>query len=310
MPQAFGTRRPAGPSGEVAPEGAARILETGYRPYTGVRLGPAHSVRTLAVHTFERIVGLRRPARYKILPILCVLIAYLPAVAFIGATALLPQRRIGNFVPDPGQYFAFVIAALALFSTLAAPEALCPDKRSRVLGIYLASPLTRSTYLLAKVISVATAILLVTLGPPLVLLIGEAIQNDGPRGFGGFMTTLFQTVVAGLALAAFFTALALAIASFTDRRAFASAGGVLLIVGSAAISSILAFGLKLGDNWLLLGLDRIPIELTRRIFDRGGLPTPSGNPLSTTGVVAAFVIATALGAGLTWWRVVSSEVSR
>jgi ABC-2 type transport system permease protein len=303
-------RRPAGAIGEVTPEGAARILETGYRNYTGVRLGPSHAIWTLARHTFERIMGLRRPARYKVLPILAVIIAYLPAVAFIGATALIPAGRLGRFVPDPGGYYSYVTAALILFATLAAPEALCPDKRTRFLGIYLASPLTRTTYLLGKAMAVGSAILLVTFGPPLLLLTGEALQNAGPRGFNGFMTTLSQTLFAGVVLAVMFTAFSLAIPSLTDRRAFASAGSILIVLGSSALSGIMAFGLKLGDGWLLLGLDRVPFEVTNRIFDRRGLPTQSGTPLPTWEIALVASAFTAVAAAVTWWRVVHIEVTR
>lgn len=288
----------------------ARILGTGYRSYVGPRLGPRHAMWTLTRHTFERIMGLRRPARYKVLPILTLVIAYLPAVAFIGAIALVPSRRLGSFVPDPGEYYAFVTAALMLFATLAAPEALCPDKRSHFLGLYLASPLTRTTYLAAKAAAVAGAVVLVTVGPPLLLLAGEAIQNEGPRGFGAFMTMLSQTILAGGALAIMFTALALVIPSLTDRRAFASAGGVLVLIGSAAISSILAFGLRLGDGWLLLGLQRLPFEVTTRIFDRRGLPTPSETPLPTAEVALAAIGVTVLAAAITWWRVARATVTR
>ena len=52
----------------IAADAQARIFEPGYRPYRGVRLGIAHSVWTLARHTAERILGLKRPARYKVLP--------------------------------------------------------------------------------------------------------------------------------------------------------------------------------------------------------------------------------------------------
>ena len=173
----------------VAGDAQARIFEAGYRPYRGIRLGLRHSVLALARHTFERIMGLKRPARYKVLPFLSVIIAYLPAVAFIGIVALAPRegaRRILDFVPGPGRYYGFITAAIILFATLAAPEALCPDKRSRFLGVYLASPLNRSTYLLAKAIAVGAVLLCVTLGPPLLLLIGLALQNDGPRSFASF----------------------------------------------------------------------------------------------------------------------------
>ena len=304
------TRRAAGATGDVAPEGAARILETGYRGYSGPRLGPRHAMWTLARHTFERIMGLRRPARYKILPVVAFAIAYLPAITFIGVTALLPAGRRFNFIPDPGGYFPFVTAALILFATLAAPEALCPDKRSRFVGIYLASPLTRTTYLVAKAAAVAAAILLVTFGPPLLLLVGLALQNNGPRGFTAFMETLGQTVLAGVSLSVMFTAMSLVIPSLTDRRAFASAGSVLLLIGSGAISGILAFGLRLGDGWQLLALNRLPFELVERIFDRRGLPTPSRTPLPAWEVVLASIALTAIAAGVTWRQVSQTEITR
>ena len=303
-------RRPAGYAGEVAGEGAARILETGYRPYDGPRLGPSHAVWTLWRHTLERILGLKRPARYKILPFLSLLIAYLPAIAFIGATALIPPGRLGRFVPDPGGYYPYVTAALILFATLAAPEALCPDKRTRMLGIYLASPLTRTTYLLAKAAAVATAVMSVTFGPPLLLLAGEALQNNGPRGFGGFMNMLGQTLSAGVVLAFIFTAFSLMVPSLTDRRGIASAGSLLLVLGSSALAGILSFGLKAGDGWLLLALQRLPFEVTDRIFDRRGLPTPSHNPLPTWSVALAATALTVVAAGITWWRVTHVEVTR
>jgi len=304
------TLRPAGAAGEVAPEGAARILETGYRSYSGQRLGPRHAVWTLARHTFERIMGLRRPARYKVLPIAAFGIAYLPAITFIGITALLPAGRRFDFIPDPGGYFPFVTAALVLFASLAAPEALCPDKRSRFVGIYLASPLTRTTYLLAKAAAVAAAVLLVTFGPPLLLLVGRALQNAGPRGFGAFMATFAQTVVAGVALSVMFTCLSLVIPSLTDRRAFASAGSILLLVGTGAISGILAFGLRLGDGWTLLALNRLPFELVERIFDRRGLPTPSHHPLPTWSVLLTSLVLTVVAGLVTWRQVSRTEVSR
>jgi ABC-2 type transport system permease protein len=129
-------------------------------------------------------MGLKRPARYKVLPFASVIIAYLPAVAFIGIVALIPNGRIrlSGFIPGPGRYYGFITAAIILFTILAAPEALCPDKRSRFLGVYLSSPLNRSTYLLAKAIAVVGVLLLVTLGPPLLLLIGLALAKRRAAG--------------------------------------------------------------------------------------------------------------------------------
>ena len=309
------------PEGQVvASDDQARIFETGYRPYHGTRLGVSHSVWALARHTAERIMGLKRPARYKILPFASVIIAYLPAVAFIGIVALIPNGRIrlSGFIPGPGRYYGFITAAIILFTILAAPEALCPDKRSRFLGVYLSSPLNRSTYLLAKAIAVVGVLLLVTLGPPLFLLIGLALENDGPRGFGAYMGTLGQILAAGVSLSLMFGAVSLAIPSLTDRRAFASAGSLLLILGSGALTGVIVFGLGGPKDLLALGLDRLPFELALRIFTLHGLPTAAGGglarassaPLSTAVVVAASIGVTLVAAAVTWWRVVGTEVTR
>jgi ABC-2 type transport system permease protein len=304
----------------IAADSRARIFEPGYRPYRGPRLGQRHAVWALARHTAERIMGLKRPARYKVLPFAAVAIAYLPAVAFIGIVALLPsgRTRLADLVPGPGRYYGFITAAIILFAALAAPEALCPDKRSRFLGVYLSSPLNRSTYLLAKAIAVVGVLLLVTLGPPLLLLIGLALQDEGPRSFAAFMGTLAQILGAGVALSLMFGAISLAIPSLTDRRALASAGSLLLILGSGAITSAVVFGLGGPKNLLALALNRLPFELALRIFTLRGLPTGpdrglgliDSSPLSTTVVVTASIALTVVAAAVTWWRVVGTEVTK
>ena len=98
----------------VAADGRARIFEPGYRPYRGVRLGVSHSIWALARHTAERMLGLKRPARYKVLPFASVIIAYLPALAFIGILALIPngRLRLPNLIPGPGRHYGFITAAI------------------------------------------------------------------------------------------------------------------------------------------------------------------------------------------------------
>jgi len=153
-------------------------------------------------------------------------------------------------------------------------------------------------------------VMLVTFGPPLLLLVGESLQNAGPRGFPAFMETLGQTLLAGTVLAAMFTALSLVVPSLTDRRKFASAGTLLIFLGTGAIAGTLGFGLRLGDSWLLIALNRLPFEVTERIFDRRGLPTPSQVPLRTWSVYATALTVTLVAGAVTWWRVVRSPVTR
>lgn len=253
----------------------ARILERGYRRYTGRRQGEAHAVRSVIAHTLRRVLGLRRPARAKVLPFLSIVFAYLPAAVFVGIIALFGRfggrEQARQIIPDYGDYYGFIISAIVLFVAFVAPEALCPDRRSRVLSLYLASPLTRLTYLLAKAMAIAVVITFVTVGPLLLLLAGLMLQGSGPDGPVEVVGVVVHIVESGLFLAALYTCVSMAIASLTDRRAVAAAATLFVIVGSAVVSSILVEGLGASGNLAALNLSGGPLDLIRRIYGEPGV---------------------------------------
>jgi len=288
----------------------ARILDAGYRRYAGTRLGVAHAVRSVIANTLRRILGLRRPARSKVLPVMSIVFAYLPAVVFIGVVALF--NRFGSaadsreIIPEYSDYYAFIISAIVLFVTFVAPEALCPDRRSRVLSLYLASPLTRMTYLMAKSAAVGAVLALVTIGPPLLLLIGLAIQGEGPDGFLGFLTVLGRILLSGTMFAALFTAVSLAIASLTDRRAIAAAATLLVLIGSQVVAGTWRFGLDGPPEALLISLTGAPMILVEHIYAE-----PSAlNEISTVSLAAGVTAWTLLGVGVAVYRYRSLQVTR
>lgn len=255
-------------SGRADAGGQARILDRGYRSYDGPRQGEWGAVRALAVQTMQRALGIRRATSAKIMPFLTIAFAYVPAIVYVGISVLAAQRDtpVASFLPTYGQYYASISAAILLFVAFVAPEVLCTDRKHGMVGLYLASPLTRLTYLLGKALGVLALLALVTLGPPLLFLIANVINGTGPDGFGGFLDVLWRMVLSGVAVAAVQTTLSLAISSFTTRRAVAAAAVILVVASSAAFFGVLVSSGG-APGWIQIGnLLQSPLELVRRIY--------------------------------------------
>jgi len=276
---------------DAAAGSTAQIYEQGYRRYDGPRLGRRAAVRSVWKNTVQRVLGLRRSARHKVLPFLTILFAYLPAVAFIGILALIPTDvdRARELAPTYSEYFGFVTAAIALFIVFSAPEALCPDRRHRSMSLYLASPLTRETYLVAKALAVFSVLCLVTIGPLVLLLIGYVLQSNGPDGPLGVLAELGRIVGAGSAVALFGTAFALALASLTDRKGLATGGALIVLFGTHIVGGVVTFALDLSNAAIMLSLFVAPFEVAARILD-----APNGaTAAQTTPNVVIFLAASA-----------------
>ena len=286
----------------------AHIYEQGYRSYEGPRLGVSASVRSLAVHSIRRGLGLRRTFWAKLLPIATVVIAYVPATVFVGIAALIPDEITDEIdaIPSYADYFGNITAAILLFVAVVGPEVLCSDRRNGMLGMYLASPLTRETYLLAKVLAVVPVLLLVTLGPQLLLLVGRALVDAGPETATDFALVLVRSLAAGLMVSLVYTAISLAAASLTERRAFASAGVILTLLLSGAVTSALVENADFDRRVYLLNLGFLPIELVQRIYGELG-SEPSLTTASLVAAVAAWVLGSA---ALVLWRYRRLTVSR
>jgi ABC-2 type transport system permease protein len=265
----------------------ARILDRGYRRYEGPRLGAAGAQRALFVASVQRALGLRRRFRYKIVPLLVAGMVFLPAAVFVGVAALIPEQLATGLVPRYGDYYGFVTAAMLLFVAAVVPDVMCTDRQTGMLGLYLAAPLTRDTYVAMKAAAVASVIALVTLGPPLLLLIGYSFVDLGPGWPTDGLVLLVRIVGAGLVVALWYTGIAMVASALTPRRAVASAGIVLATLVSAAVTGGLVEGAKLSP-WFRLGdLFNLPFEVVRRVYgEPGNFPE-----LSTVPLVAVFIVA-------------------
>jgi ABC-2 type transport system permease protein len=215
-----------------------------------------------------------------------------------------------RLLPTYGAYFGFVLSAILVFVGFVAPEVLCTDRRNGMLGLYLASPLTRETYLLAKALAVLSAVALVTVGPPVVYLVGLTLNEHGPDGFGAFLTVLGQVLLAGLAVAVLPVSLSLAVSSTTTRRAAASISIIMILSASSIVVAILVYAAHFDANLLVFDLLFLPFETVFRIFTDGQHLTPEWAEVSTVTVVAAYVGWTLGFALFVWNRYRRIEVSR
>jgi ABC-2 type transport system permease protein len=247
----------------------AQIADRRFQHYEGPRLGPAYSFLALLLHSIRWVVGLGRSARYKIVPIIVIAIAYLPALVLIVVITVAP----GAPLPDYAQYYGFVLPSIYIFVALTAPELICPDRRHGTLRMYWTSNLGPFTYLAAKLTAIWAVLSIVTVGPVLIQLAGYSLFGVGPHGLTDWLWTLVHVVAGGLTLAVFFGSIALAVSSLTDRNAFASAGIILGFILSGAALGILQGPLK-APSWVaLLNVNQLPQELVNRIHHVNGFTT-------------------------------------
>jgi ABC-2 type transport system permease protein len=260
--------------------GDAQILDRGYRKYDGPRTGVTGAIRTVVTHSAQRALGMRRTIWAKILPVATIGFAYLPAIVFVGIIALFPKSDVAaDALPSYGDYYGFIIAAIMVFVALVAPEVLCTDRRTGMLGVYLAAPLDRDTYLFAKAVAIASVLSIVCLGPPLLMLIANVLQSTGPDGAGDILVTFARVIAAGVVETLLFTGITMGVTSLTDRKAIAAAGIILLFLVSISMTvTFVAAGAP--DGVLAFAPTWLGLELAQRVHGEWS-PLMTGVPSIT-----------------------------
>jgi len=278
----------------------AQLFDLGYRAYDGPRSRPAAAILTLGIFTAKRILGLGRGGRHKVLPAITLAIAFVPALISL-AIAGLADAVAENDLISFGEYGFFTGSALVLFAALLAPEALCTDRRTGLLGLYLAGPLDRTRYLAAKWTAVFAVMLLITIGPLLFVLVSFLVGGYGPS-VGEAPKQLLQIVASGIVIALTYTALSMAVSSFTTRRAAAAIATVLALIVPAAIVRPAIDSAGAPNELDLLSFPLVAADLSYRIF--GENPEDGGpvEKLSTGIVTLGFFAAVIACLGICWLR--------
>ena len=276
----------------------ARILDRGYRKYQGDRSGVGGAVRSVAWHTVRSILGLGRKGRHKVFPVIVIAVAFIPSVAFLAISILL--RDLGEEVrPEYWEFFGFSFLAALVFTALVAPEAIVRDRRDGMYALYLSTPLTRVTYLTAKVIAVLGTLSIIVVGPALLAFLGYTFQGLGPEGFASWFGVGARVVLAGIAISVVYTAVSLGASSLTDRRAFASVAVILLMLGLSIAASLMVEAAGMSSSLQLIDPLGTPLELPARFF---GDRTEEYRDVATVPVVLANVGWVVAGAAMITYR--------
>jgi ABC-2 type transport system permease protein len=231
------------------------IYDLGYRRYDGPRLGRRHAVGALFRHSLRSVFGIGRSGRAKILPFICIGMPTLIAAVLVGARALVGRAGFENMqlVGHSGMY-VLVAVFPTLFVAAQAPELLGRDQRYRTLTLYFSRALHRADYAVGKLLALAVGVASILLVPQLVMTIGSILLTaDTVKGIGDEARSLPAIFGSALVTAGVTAALAMAVASLTPRRAYATAAifGVLIIPGIVA-AVVIALDLGALTRWVIL----------------------------------------------------------
>jgi ABC-2 type transport system permease protein len=280
------------PAEERGPREDARDVDLGFSHFEGERRGRPAAVAALARWSALRALGARRPWTAKVVPVALVMLAFGPALVVLGVKALVGNRvdEIPEILPYDGYYVVIGITVI-VFVAMTTPELVCPDRRDRVLDLYLATAVTPFEYVAGKVLAALVPILCLTLVPQTTLFFGNAIFDDDAVGYvRDNIEILFQIVVAGVLLGIYYSLIGLALSSLTDRRTFAVGGLLGLFLVSAIIAGTLGDLVSYDFQALAVGL--APIWLVTRIVSG----EESGAEAGTSWLVVEYVAVVALSA--------------
>src|SRR5688500_8577754 len=137
------------------PGSTGTVFDIGYQSYTGRREGRGRSRLAIFKDGVRAALGLGRGARAKVLP--WFFISVLLAIALVMAIVAGAVNRMGGpgaaergDLPSHNDYYGIASIIVFVFAAVVGPELLCPDRRQRVIDLYLVRPLTGSDYIIAR----------------------------------------------------------------------------------------------------------------------------------------------------------------
>ena len=296
-------------------ERAARsgtVFDIGYQSYTGRREGRGRARRAIYKDGVRSALGLGRSARDKVLP--WFFISVLSAIGLVMAIVAGAANRLGGpgtaeqaNLPSHSDFYGIASIIVFVFAAVVGPELLCPDRRNGVINLYLVRPLTGSDYVMARWASFLTVMLAALWLPQIVLFLGLSAGDPAPVAYlQKHWLDVPRFFAAGAAMAAYSTTLALLVASFTTRRAYAS----VFLVGLFVITTPFTVGLaeeiggKAGQWISMFNLTNVPVHVNDVLFGDVSEITEDApaRELGSTLLVSWYFVCTIVPAAILWWR--------
>ncbi|WOX10912.1 ABC transporter permease subunit [Streptomyces sp. N50] len=215
------------------PGDQTRIHNIGYRHYDGPRLGRAYARRSLYSQSLRGSYGLGRSVKSKVLPMLLFVVMCVPAAIMVAVAVATKAKELPV---DYTRYAIIMQAVIGLYVASQAPQSVSRDLRFKTVPLYFSRPIETADYVRAKFAALASAMLILTGAPLIVLYVGALLAKldfaDQTKGFA-------QGLVSVTLLSLLFAGIGLVIAAVTPRRGFGIAAIIaVLTISSGAVSTL------------------------------------------------------------------------
>lgn len=289
------------------------IYDQSYAPWTGTYASRATRIRSIVE------MELAQPFK-NIWVLLIVLLAFalvlgwLLILFLVGSVQVnIPAFAIGNkiyrdgfFNFPPGSNFTLYSMILMVLSATVGASLIARDAGHRALLMYFSRSITRVDYMVGKFLSLFLFLLFVTLGPGLILFVGQLGMGQERLTFGQRMSDLLGVTLHSLIMTIPVSAVVLMFSSLTKRAYLAAIGWSMFYLASETASSTLAFALK-ADWAKTLSWTNLSAHLATFCY----VSRAPSDPVLKCGWGVPLVIlltVTAVSLGVVWWRLRSVEV--
>jgi ABC-2 type transport system permease protein len=293
-----------------APMRSGTVFDIGYQRYTGDREGRNRSRRAVYKDGLRIALGLGRGPRAKVLP--WFFIGVLSFIGLVMAMVAGAATRLGGpdaaaNLPSHGDYYGIAAIIMFIFAAVVAPELLCRDRREGTINLYLVRPLTGGDYVAGRWLAFFSVMLAAAWLPQIILFLGLSGGAPDPMVYTReHWLDIPKFLASGIIMAAYATTIAMRVAAFTLRRAYAS----VFLVGLFIITTPFTLGLSqeiggTAGQWIsMFNLASIPLYVVDVIF---GSPSEFTEDLPAvtlpaTTLVMWYLAWTLIPGAIIWWR--------